>query len=197
MAGTITKYGGKCSYHKCKKAIAGDADKPTMKEFVSKYCLHFKWVNDEHDIELVTELGKLGRMLDKATLTKQGLHVNCISKNVKKMDEGEEVYAQLPIFQVGADSSNQKLSWKTCRCIPWDGHHRGCGNVDICVFFHAGYDYWDKHTGRVYASQQAMAYSLANERIDEDTWKSIKASIPKTVSHSAARHLNMQTPGLQ
>jgi hypothetical protein len=28
------------------------------------------------------------------------------------MDEGEEQYAQLPIFQAGADSTNQKPQWK-------------------------------------------------------------------------------------
>ena len=90
MAGMIHKHGGICSYHKCKKAIVGDADKPTLKEFVSKYCLHFKWVNDEQDIELVTELGKLGRMLDRAELTKQSTHISGSNKNVKKIDEGEE-----------------------------------------------------------------------------------------------------------
>ena len=82
MAGIISKNGGPCRYQRCAAAIPGDADKPTMKEFVSKYCLHFKWVG-EQDIELITDFGKLVRMLDKATLTNQDRSINCITKRVK------------------------------------------------------------------------------------------------------------------
>ena len=43
IAAILDINGGECSYQQCCKGIAGEASKPELLEFMSKFCLHFDW----------------------------------------------------------------------------------------------------------------------------------------------------------
>ena len=123
----------------------------------------------------------------RVTPTEEAKAINSILNSVRKTDEGEGEYAQLPIFQKGATSDNQDPVWKTQRCVHWENLALGCGLSDKFTYFHQGYDYRERTTGKVWASEAAMSYNLQNIRPDAETWRKIKASIPKSVCQAAKR----------
>jgi len=184
LACILIENGGQCSWHKCCKAFPDEAMKPELKFFVSKFCLHFEWVDDKN-IKLKTGLGKLARMFEKANITKQDQWINSNNKSVKIVDMGYEEYLQLPNIQAGANSKNQKKSWKTEYCLHWQSA-KGCGNADIFAYYHQGYDSAG-HDGTVYASQEAMRYNLENKPVDQETWSRVTTSLPKPISYAEVR----------
>jgi len=136
-------------------------------------------------------------MMRRVTLSAETKTVNSILNSVKKTDEGEGQYVQLPIFQKGAHSDNQDPVWKTRNCMHWDNLTLGCGMSDKCTYLHQGYDYKQATTGKVWASEEAMSYNLENKMIDSDTWRKIKASIPKSWCHANKREADDKWKGQQ
>jgi len=185
IAAILHENDGECRYHECIKGLT-DGNKPELIELVSKFCNHFDWTDaGKTRLHLCTNLGKLTRMMRKVTAIEENASINSSLNNVKRTDEGAGQYAELPIFQKGANSDNQQPVWKTRQCMHWADMNRGCGVSDKCTYFHQGYDYYNEQEsngmrrGFVMASEEAMSYNLENKDVDKDTWMKIKASITR------------------